>query len=96
MSLKMSLVTLAVAATLALTGCAADRHERRAAVKGALLGAAGGAAISAITGGDVAAGAALGAAGGAAVGAITHDDHDRPAYDDRGRRYRQDGYRQRR
>ncbi|MEJ1170330.1 hypothetical protein [Variovorax sp. CCNWLW235] len=98
MRLKGNLLVLAVAAalTFTLTGCAVDRHERRAAIKGALIGAAGGAAISAMTGGDVAAGAAIGAAGGAAVGVITHDGRERRVYNDRGRRYWQDDYGQRR
>lgn len=98
MRLKGNLLVLAVAAALTLTlaGCAVDRHERRAAIKGALIGAAGGAAISAMTGGDLAAGAAIGAAGGAAVGVITHEGRERRVYDDGGRRYWQDDRSQRR
>lgn len=96
MKLKISLVVVALAASMTLTGCAMDRHERRAAVRGALIGAAGGAAISAMTGGDVATGAAIGAAGGAAVGVITQDGRERRVYNDQGRRYWQDDRNQRR
>jgi len=72
---------------LAVTGCASNA-DRRAAVRGALIGAAGGAAVSAITGGDLAEGAAIGAAGGAAIGVITQDGRKREVYRDRdGRRY---------
>lgn len=72
---------------LALAGCA-SHADRRAAVRGALIGAAGGAAVSAITGGDLAEGAAIGAAGGAAIGVITQDGRKREVYRDRnGGRY---------
>ena len=69
-----------------LTACTTDRygHERlNGTGRGALIGAAGGAVVGALTG-NVAAGAAIGAAGGAVVGTI--DDDNR--YEDRnGRRY---------
>ena len=55
---------------LALTGCGYDRGER--ALSGAGIGAAGGAALGAITGGDPLTGAVIGGAGGAAVGAFTN------------------------
>jgi osmotically inducible lipoprotein OsmB len=90
MRLNKNGLVLAAVLSLALTGCAVDRHERRAAVKGALIGAAGGAAISALTGADVAAGAAIGAAGGAAVGVITQDGRERRVRHEGGRRYWQD------
>lgn len=72
---------------IAVTGCVSN-DDKRAAVRGALIGAAGGAAVSAITGGDLAEGAAIGAAGGAAIGVITQDGRKREVYRDRdGRRY---------
>ena len=54
----------ALAAGLALTGCASKMGT------GAAVGAGAGAAAGAITGGSVATGAAVGAAGGAIVGAV--------------------------
>nr|WP_137924365.1 YMGG-like glycine zipper-containing protein [Cupriavidus sp. 2SB] len=73
-----ALYAIAIAVGL-LSGCAVDRHEARAGVKGALIGAAGGAALSALAGGDPAKGAAIGAAAGATVGVVSADSdrHDR-------------------
>jgi hypothetical protein len=64
-----------VAASLilvALSACGYSRGER--ALSGAGIGAAGGAAIGAITGGDPLTGAVIGGAAGAAVGATTDPD----------------------
>jgi len=69
---------------LAMAGCA-SRDNERAAVRGALIGAAGGAALTAIAGGDALQGAAIGAAGGAAIGVITQDGRERRVYRDRDR-----------
>ena len=88
--MKMKLAVFACIFAFAVSGCAVDRRDQRAAVRGALIGAAGGAAISAITGGDLATGAAVGAAGGAAVGVISQDGRERRVYNDQGRRYWQD------
>ncbi|MGE3475416.1 MAG: YMGG-like glycine zipper-containing protein [Rhodospirillaceae bacterium] len=57
---------------MALSACGYDRGER--ALSGAGIGAAGGAALGAITGGDPLTGAVIGGAGGAAVGAFTDPD----------------------
>lgn len=57
---------------LTLSACGYDRGER--ALSGAGIGAAGGAALGAITGGDPLTGAVIGGAGGAAVGAFTDPD----------------------
>jgi hypothetical protein len=54
---------------LALTGCGYNRGDR--AVSGGLLGAGGGAAIAAVTGGAPLAGALIGGAAGALGGAVT-------------------------
>ncbi len=89
---KMTL--LALAATASLTACTTDQYgnQRLSRVgQGAAIGAAGGAAIGAITGGDVLTGAAIGAAAGAIIG-IVADDRNR--YEDRGGRryyYERDG-----
>lgn len=87
MTLKKTILILA-SAGIALAGCSTSHHERRAATRGAIIGAAGGAAISAITGGDALEGAAIGAAAGAAIGYITRDGKRRELYRDRdGGRY---------
>jgi len=82
----------AIAGGLALAslagGCTTDYNGREhlsSPGRGALIGAGGGAALGAITGGDVVAGAALGAGIGAIIGVVTSD---RNRYEDRdGRRY---------
>ncbi|WP_416448091.1 YMGG-like glycine zipper-containing protein [Paraburkholderia sp. LFS083] len=56
-------------------------------VRCAVLGAAGGAVLSAITGGNAAQGAGLGAAAGATVGAVTADRDHRDYHDRRGYGY---------
>ncbi len=78
----------ALVATASLAGCTTDQYGDQHAsrgLKGAGIGAAGGAIVGALTGGDVLAGAAIGAAAGAVVGIVTED---RNRYDDRnGQRY---------
>jgi osmotically inducible lipoprotein OsmB len=91
----MRTIPVVLLCALLATGCATDRQSR-AALRGAVVGAAGGAAISALTGGDALAGAAVGAAGGAAVGAIVEDGRQRPVYrDGQGRYWRDDQGRRR-
>lgn len=53
-----------------LTGCGYNRGDR--AASGALIGAGGGAAIAALTGGAPLIGAAIGAGAGALAGAATN------------------------
>jgi len=65
------LVLAALACSLA--GCGYSRGDR--ALSGGLLGAGGGAAIAAVTGGSPLAGAAIGGAAGAVGGALT-SGHD--------------------
>jgi len=64
---------LALAAAVAsLAGCShLDAHQQRV-LSGSAIGAAGGAALTAITGGPILLGTAVGAAGGAVVGAVVH------------------------
>lgn len=84
----MKLAFMALAFCLMATGCATSHDERKAAVRGALIGAAGGAIVSSVAGGDPWAGAAAGAAGGAALGYITADGKQRRVTRDRyGRPY---------
>ena len=54
---------------LGLAGCGYNRGDR--ALSGGLIGAGGGAAIGALTGGSPLAGAAIGGAAGALGGALT-------------------------
>lgn len=79
---------LALIALVSLAACTTDQYGNQQAsrgLKGAGIGAAGGAAVGALTGGDVLAGAAIGAAAGAVIGIAT-DDKNR--YQDRnGQRY---------
>lgn len=57
--------------TLSLAACSGMTRTQQRALSGGAIGAAGGAAFTALVGGPVLVGTALGAAGGAAVGAIT-------------------------
>ncbi len=69
-----SIRIIAVAAALALlslAGCSDMTRGQQRTLSGGALGAAGGAAIGALTGGSAVTGALLGGAGGAAVGALT-------------------------
>jgi hypothetical protein len=59
--------------SLSLAGCGYNRGDR--AASGALIGAGGGAAIAAMTGGAPLVGAAIGAGAGALGGALTNG-HD--------------------
>jgi osmotically inducible lipoprotein OsmB len=58
---------------LSLAGCGYDRGDR--ALSGGLIGAGGGAAIAAVTGGSPLLGAAIGGGAGALGGALT-SGHD--------------------
>jgi osmotically inducible lipoprotein OsmB len=63
----MALVLVPLA--LSLAGCGYNRGDR--AVSGGLIGAGGGAAIAAVTGGNPLVGAAIGGGAGALGGALT-------------------------
>ncbi|WP_372618368.1 hypothetical protein [Falsiroseomonas sp.] len=64
-------VALAVALIAPLAACEGMSRQQQRALSGGAIGAAGGAALGAITGGSAVTGALIGGAGGAAVGAIT-------------------------
>ena len=64
-------VALAVALIAPLAACEGMNRQQQRALSGGAIGAAGGAALGAITGGSAVTGALIGGAGGAAVGAIT-------------------------
>jgi hypothetical protein len=78
---------LGAVAALSLSACTTDQYGNQhasRALKGAGIGAAGGAIIGAIAGNPLA-GAAIGAAAGGIIGAV---EDDRNRYEDRnGRRY---------
>jgi len=67
--LKPSVVSALVLA-LSLSACADMNYRQQRALSGGAIGAAGGAAIAAMTGGGVVTGALIGAGGGAAIGAL--------------------------
>jgi hypothetical protein len=72
--IKASLATrlvLVLALIVPLAACSGMNRTQQRALSGGAIGAAGGAAIGAITGGSAVTGALIGGAGGAAVGAIT-------------------------
>jgi hypothetical protein len=62
-------LTLVLVAPLA--ACEGMNRTQQRALSGGAIGAAGGAAVGALTGGSAVTGALIGGAGGAAVGAIT-------------------------
>ena len=66
-SIASGLVLIPIA--LALAGCGYNRGDR--ALSGGLIGAGGGAAIAAVTGGSPLVGAAIGGGAGALTGALT-------------------------
>jgi osmotically inducible lipoprotein OsmB len=62
---------LALALILPLAACEGLNRQQQRALSGGAIGAAGGAAIGAITGGSAVTGALIGGAAGAATGALT-------------------------
>jgi osmotically inducible lipoprotein OsmB len=67
----LSRVLLLLLCTGALAGCSGMTQIQQRTLSGGAIGAAGGAALTALTGGSVLLGTALGAGAGAAVGALT-------------------------
>ena len=65
----ISMGVVLVPLALSLAGCGYNRGDR--AVSGGLIGAGGGAAIAAVTGGSPLVGAAIGGGAGALGGALT-------------------------
>lgn len=64
-------VALAVALIAPLAACDNMSRTQQRALSGGAIGAAGGAAVGALTGTSLLTGAVIGGAGGAAVGALT-------------------------
>lgn len=66
-------IALAALAPLALAGCSNMTKQEQRALSGGAIGAAAGAAVTAVAGGSIVTGTLIGAAGGAAIGALTGD-----------------------
>lgn len=63
-------VTLVMVAILPLAACSGMSRQHQRVLSGGAIGAAGGLAITALTGGSLLAGGLIGGAGGAAIGAL--------------------------
>ncbi|WP_439596124.1 hypothetical protein [Falsiroseomonas sp.] len=64
-------LALVGALLIPLAACEGLSRREQRALSGGAIGAAGGAAVGALTGGSAVTGALIGGAGGAAVGALT-------------------------
>ncbi len=62
---------LALALIAPMAACSGMNRTQQRALSGGAIGAAGGAAVGALTGGSAVTGALIGGAGGAAIGALT-------------------------
>ena len=69
--MKRTLPLIVILALSPLAACSHMSTQQQRALSGGAIGAAGGAALGAVTGGSPTAGAVLGGAAGAAVGALT-------------------------
>lgn len=69
--MRLSTITTAIMLCLTATACENMSNQQQRALSGGAIGAAGGAALGALTGGSAVTGALIGGAGGAAVGALT-------------------------
>ncbi|MCZ8147289.1 MAG: hypothetical protein O9325_05470 [Roseomonas sp.] len=71
MQRKLARGALALALIIPVAACEGMNRQQQRALSGGAIGAAGGAAIGAITGGSAVTGALIGGAAGAATGALT-------------------------
>jgi len=69
--MKIKSLALALVVAVSLSGCSNMSRLEQRALSGGAIGAAGGAALAAATGGGVLVGALIGAGGGATIGALT-------------------------
>jgi osmotically inducible lipoprotein OsmB len=69
-TLAKTTTVLAVVLPLALSGCANMTNQQQRSLSGGAIGAAGGAAIAAMTGGSAGLGALIGGGSGALLGAL--------------------------
>ena len=75
--MRFATIGFLVAMLAATTACSNMSQREQRALSGGAIGAAGGAAIGAVTGGSWLTGALVGGAGGAAVGALLPDHRSR-------------------
>ncbi len=73
--MKRTAMVAAVALALALGGCANMNNTQQRTLSGGAIGAAGGAALTVLTGGCVWCGAAIGGAVGAGAGYVISQTH---------------------
>lgn len=69
--MNMRSLGLVLVVAVGTSGCSHLSNLQQRALSGGAIGAAGGAAVAAMTGGAVVTGALIGAGGGAAIGALT-------------------------
>ena len=73
--MKRSALAAVLALSLGLAGCSGMSETQQRMVSGGAIGAAGGAAITALTGGCIWCGAAIGGAAGTAAGYVIAQTH---------------------
>jgi osmotically inducible lipoprotein OsmB len=69
--MRSTTIASAIMTCLLATACENMPTQQQRALSGGAMGAAGGAALGALTGGSAITGALIGGAGGAAIGALT-------------------------
>ena len=73
--MKRSALAAVLALSLGLAGCSGMNQTQQKMLSGGAIGAAGGAAITALTGGCIWCGAAIGGAAGSAAGYVIAQTH---------------------
>ena len=73
--MKRSALAAALVLSLGLAGCSGMNETQQKMLSGGAIGAAGGAAITALTGGCIWCGAAIGGAAGTAAGYVISQTH---------------------
>ena len=77
-------ITMVVVLTIGLSACANMTDQQQRSLSGGAMGAAGGAAVAALTGGSAGLGALIGGGSGALIGALLpgNGHSHRPAHND--------------
>ncbi|WP_298267592.1 hypothetical protein [Geobacter sp.] len=86
--MRSSRCLLLVVLTVFTLGCAGMTQQQQRTLSGGAIGAAGGAAITAIAGGNAAVGATLGGAAGALTGFFLGEQEKQKTYHQKKRRIR--------
>ncbi|MCC7426403.1 MAG: hypothetical protein IT557_05830 [Alphaproteobacteria bacterium] len=68
---RLGILTVLGLLAVSTVACSGLNSREQRALSGGAIGAAGGAAVGALTGGSLLTGALIGGAGGAAIGALT-------------------------